>query len=139
MQGVVLGLIAAFGALIYLHVLGLFPAGRLWKEDTEAISFLAPVGQPIWICMLSVLAAPVFEEFIFRGLLFQGLRRSTGPILAVFGSAALFALVHPPIAVIPVFGLGIAAAISFHPSRLIWAPTAATAVYNRCLMFIVKA
>ena len=138
MQGVVLGLIAAFGALIYLHVLGLFPAGRLWKQDTEALSFLAPAGQPIWICVLSVLAAPVFEEFIFRGLLFQGLRRSTGPILGIFGSAALFALVHPPIAVIPVFGLGIAAAISFHRSRLIWAPIMAHAVYNGCVMFLGK-
>jgi ABC-2 type transport system permease protein len=138
MQGAVLGLIAAFGALIYLHVLGLFPAGRLWKQDTEALSFLAPAGQPIWICALSILAAPLFEEFIFRGLLFQGLRRSAGPILGIFGSAALFALVHPPIAVIPVFGLGIAAAISFHRSRLIWAPIMAHAVYNGCVMFLGK-
>jgi membrane protease YdiL (CAAX protease family) len=136
MQGALLGLIAAFGGLIYLHVLGLFPAGRLWKQDTEALSFLAPAGQPIWICVLSILAAPLFEEFIFRGLLFQGLRRSTGPILGIFGSAALFALVHPPIAVIPVFGLGIVAAISFHRSGLIWAPIMAHAVYNACVMFL---
>jgi hypothetical protein len=88
--------------------------------------------------VLSVLAAPLFEEFIFRGLLFQGLRRSTGPILGILGSAALFALVHPPIAVVPVFGLGIAAAISFQRSRLIWAAIMAHAVYNGCVMFLGK-
>src|SRR5260370_28929253 len=84
MQGVVLGLIAAFGALIYLHVLGLFPAGRLWKQDTEALSFLAPARPPILICVLSILATPAFEEFIFRGLLLHGLLTGARPVLWVF-------------------------------------------------------
>jgi ABC-2 type transport system permease protein len=134
--GASLGLAAALGAFIYLHTLSLFAAGQLWRHDAELMSFMTPGRQPLWMYALLVLAAPLFEEFIFRGLVFQGLRRSSGPALAVVGSAALFALVHPPIAVIPVFGLGIAAAISFDRSRIFWAPVITHAVYNGCVLLL---
>jgi ABC-2 type transport system permease protein len=66
------------------------------------------------------------------------LRRTAGPALAVLGSAALFALVHPPISVVPVFGLGIAAAISFQQSGFLLAPILTHAVYNACVIFLNK-
>ena len=50
-------------------------------------------------CRWRVVAAPVFEEFIFRGLIFGGLRRSFGVWPATLASAAVFAIVHPPLAV----------------------------------------
>jgi membrane protease YdiL (CAAX protease family) len=138
MLGTGMGVVAAAGAFVYIHVLGLFPAWRLWRQDAVSMSLLTSKGRPIWLCVLAVLAAPLFEEFIFRGLIFQGLKRSTGSAVATLGSAALFALIHPPIAVIPVFGLGIVAAISFDQSGLIWAPIAAHAVYNGCVLFLGK-
>jgi membrane protease YdiL (CAAX protease family) len=69
-------------------------------------------------------------------LIFKGLQRSTGPTLAALGSAALFALIHPPISVIPVFGLGIAAALSFRRSGFLLAPIITHAVYNTCVIFL---
>ncbi len=134
-QGAIWGGAAALGAFVYLHALGWFSQWKVWKQDAELSSFLTRADQPLWICVLLVVAAPVLEEFLFRGLVFQGLRRSTGPLLAVLGSAALFALVHPPIAVIPVFGLGIAAAVSFNRSRFLLAPILTHAVYNGCVLF----
>jgi ABC-2 type transport system permease protein len=135
MQGAIWGGAAAAGAFIYLHALGLFSQWQVWKQDAEMSSFLTRADQPLWICVLLIVAAPMLEEFLFRGLVFQGLRRTTGPLLAVLGSAALFALVHPPIAVIPVFGLGIAAAISFNRSKFLLAPILTHAVYNGCVLF----
>ena len=41
-----------------------------------------------------VLAAPLFEEYLFRGLLLSYIRNKLGPITAVFLSAAIFALFH---------------------------------------------
>jgi hypothetical protein len=61
--------------------------------------------------VLAIRAAPQFEEFIFRGLIFGGLRRTMGVAASVTASAAIFAIVHPPVSVIPVFGLGLAAAL----------------------------
>jgi hypothetical protein len=135
-QGFVWGGVASLGAVIYMRALSLFPQWQVWKHDAELHSFLAPASQPIWICVLLVVAAPIFEEFLFRGLVFQGLRRTAGPILGVIGSAALFALVHPPIAIVPVFGLGIAAAISFNQSRYLLAPIVAHAVYNGSILLL---
>jgi hypothetical protein len=41
-----------------------------------------------------VLLAPVAEELLFRGALLRGLLRRTDPAVAVFISAAIFALIH---------------------------------------------
>jgi len=138
LHGVGWGALAALGAFVYLRVLNMFPQGQIWRQDAELSSFLSRADRPIWICILAIVAAPLFEEFLFRGLVFQGLRRTTGPVLAALASAALFALVHPPIAVVPVFGLGIAAAISFQKSRFLLAPIITHAVYNACAIFLNK-
>jgi len=132
--GTALGGVAGLMAFAYLHVLSLFPEWQRWKQDAELTSFLPQARISLWMIGLAVVAAPLFEEFLFRGLVFQGLRRSQGPLLAVLGSAALFALVHPPLAVIPVFGLGIAAAVSFQRSKLLLAPIITHAVYNACVI-----
>jgi ABC-2 type transport system permease protein len=138
LHGVGWGALAALGAFVYLRVLNMFPQGQIWRQDAELNSFLSRADRPIWICILAIVAAPLFEEFLFRGLVFQGLRRTTGPALAVLASAALFALVHPPIAAVPVFGLGIAAAISFQKSGFLFAPIVTHAVYNACAIFLNK-
>ena len=136
--GIIYGGIAACGVFVYLHVLNLSPQWQIWKQDAELMSFLTRADRPIWLILLAVIAAPIFEEFIFRGLVFRGLRRTTGPALAVIGSAALFALVHPPIAIIPVFGLGIAAALSFQKTGYLLAPITTHAVYNLAVVFLNK-
>jgi ABC-2 type transport system permease protein len=138
LRAAALGGVAALGAILYVRALDFFPQGQIWKQDAELSSFLSRADQPVWLCILAIVAAPLFEEFLFRGLIFQGLKRSTGPALAVLGSAALFALVHPPISVIPVFGLGIAAAISFQKGGFLFAPIITHAVYNAAVIFLSK-
>ena len=76
------------------------------------------------------MAAPVFEEAIFRGLVFGGLRRSVRFSYAALASAAIFAVVHPPIAVLPVFALALVAAYVYERTHLLLAPMVTHAVYN---------
>jgi len=135
-QGTAWGGIATLGAFTYIRVLNLVPQWQKWKQNVELSALFAQAERPLWICALAILAAPLFEEFLFRGLIFKGLQRSTGPTLAALGSAALFALIHPPISVIPVFGLGIAAALSFRRSGFLLAPIITHAVYNTCVIFL---
>jgi membrane protease YdiL (CAAX protease family) len=52
-----------------------------------------PFGAPLLV-VTSVLLAPVAEEVIFRGVLFQGLRSRTGFWVAAVVSSALFTLAH---------------------------------------------
>lgn len=90
---------------------------------------------PTTLALLAVIAAPLCEELIFRGLVFRGLRRSTHPMVAIIASAAIFALVHPPVSFVPVFGLGIVTALSFERTGRLLAPICAHAVYNAMVLF----
>ncbi len=55
---------------------GIRPVGLWWVFAIEAIVVLA--------------VAPVAEERVFRGVLFAGLRRRSGPVVAVLGQAAVY-------------------------------------------------
>lgn len=57
------------------------------------------VGRGFWAIMVAVVFAPFFEEIIFRGVIFESLRRRWGKLMSVSLSAFLFALVHFDIAV----------------------------------------
>lgn len=91
-----------------------------------------------WIFGLAVFAAPIFEEYIFRGLVYRGLRRSVRPAIAIVASAGIFAIVHPPFSVIPVFGLGVAAACCFEYTHLLAAPIIAHMVYNYIVLALAN-
>ena len=86
-----------------------------------------------WFKVLAVCAAPPVEEFIFRGLLYRGLRRSMNALRAAVSSALVFALVHPPVAFAPVFVLALCAATVYERSKLLVGPIVAHATYNALL------
>jgi hypothetical protein len=88
----------------------------------------------LWLGALAVIAAPIFEEFIFRGLIFGGLRRSLGIATAVLASAAIFALVHPPASVVPVFVLGLCTAVVYARTRMLAASMIVHAIYNAAVL-----
>lgn len=67
----------------------------------------------VWMFVLAVGMAPLAEEFFFRGLLYRALDREWGGVRAMVGSAAYFAIYHPPVSWIPVFCVGFASAWLF--------------------------
>ena len=128
-----LGLAAglAAGAVGVLYIFGL-DALDLLESFKRAGESYASLG--LWTLPLALIAAPLFEEFIFRGLIFGGLRRSFGIWPATLASAALFAIVHPAFSIIPVFVLGACAALVYERSRSLLAPMIVHAVYNACVI-----
>jgi membrane protease YdiL (CAAX protease family) len=120
--GITAGLFSGGLACGYLYLIG--QAG--WLEDAK--SGMAHLG--LWAFPLALIAAPIFEEFIFRGLIFGGLRRSFGLWPAALASAAVFAIVHPPVSMVPVFCMGVCAAYVYDRSRSLLAPMLTHAVYN---------
>lgn len=95
-----------------------------------------PKDYKIGFAILAILLAPVFEEYIFRGLIYRGLRRTLRVELSILASAAIFAVVHPPISMIPVFIMGVIAAISFERTRLLRTPIIVHFVYNVGIIYI---
>lgn len=126
--GAAFGIAAAAIGIAYLqavHGLGLL-------EEAPGEAGAGPLGA--WMLPLGVLAAPLFEEFIFRGLIFGGLRRSMHLLPAATASAAVFAIVHPPLSMLPVFALGLCAAWAYDRSRLLMAPMIVHALYNAAVI-----
>lgn len=91
-------------------------------------------GDALWLLAVGVLAAPLYEEFIFRGLLQGGLRRSLTAWQAIGIAAALFAIVHPPAAMLPVFVLGLCAGYAYERSGALLAPMLVHALYNAAML-----
>ena len=63
------------------------------------------------LCLTTVLMAPFFEEFMFRGVLLPALVKEQGKVLAVILSALIFALAHLSVGETPplfVLGVGLA-------------------------------
>jgi membrane protease YdiL (CAAX protease family) len=119
------GLVAALGGVAYIFALKrLDLLQEVIRESAQGLA------ASVWIPVLAVVAAPIFEEFIFRGLIFSGLRRSLGAAPAIAASAAVFAIVHPPASMIPVFVLGLCAALAFERSKMLLAPMIAHGIYN---------
>ncbi|SHG52335.1 CPBP family intramembrane glutamic endopeptidase [Massilia sp. CF038] len=120
------GLAAAGCALAYLFGLATFADA----DNAGSTTLLAPYS----LFVLTVILAPLFEEFIFRGLIFAGMRRSTGLLPSVALSAALFAIVHPPVSMLPVFGLGVATALAYDRTRSLLAAMLVHAIYNGAVL-----
>jgi membrane protease YdiL (CAAX protease family) len=130
MWGAVGGVLAALSGVIYLQTIIWFD---LFHETRQAMKLPDTVLTMV-VAAIVIVAAPVFEEFIFRGLIFGGLSRSLGLPSAVTASAAIFAIVHPAVSVIPVFVLGLCTALIYERTRMLAAPIVVHMVYNAAVL-----
>jgi membrane protease YdiL (CAAX protease family) len=98
----------------YAALLERLPLGEGFRT---AADYLAQhPGQRWWLALAAVAFAPLAEEYLFRGLLYRALDREWGGARAVWGSAAFFAIYHPPLAWPPVLLVGAASAVLFKRS-----------------------
>jgi membrane protease YdiL (CAAX protease family) len=134
--GLAAGLAAAAVAFVYLRIVDAIEPLRALKQESQELTKSLQGNAVAWILVLAVVAAPLFEEYIFRGLVFKGLRRSMKPVFAILASAAIFAIVHPPLSFVPVFGLGVAAALAFEGSGSLLAPILAHMLYNGAVVLL---
>jgi len=116
--GLAMGVAAGVAAFCYLLAIDRIPALAPLRFRVDALNYV----RGWWLVILAVIAAPLFEEFIFRGLVFRGMRRSLPARWSIAGSAAVFAICHPPISVVPVFIMGVLAALGFELTGWIVTP-----------------
>lgn len=110
----------AIGVVLQLAVLPIiyWPILRFVDTDPgesarELVDEANGIVSVLVLTVVVAVAAPLFEEFFFRGLLFRGLLRRFSPAAAVVLSSAGFALVHiEPILFPGTFVLGVVAAIA---------------------------
>jgi ABC-2 type transport system permease protein len=131
LRPIVLGLLASCTAGFLMTMFF-----RWWNVDHQ-VSAYAVNGQirtaayDKW-CLLGlwVVAAPLFEEWIIRGMLYRTLRRSWGIGLSVALSAVLFATLHPAVGAIALLTLGTTTALAVEKTGRLWPSIIIHAVYN---------
>lgn len=134
-EGIVFGLFAFGVGAAYLWGIEHVEVLKALKETMPHFDQVDP-GNLWWFAGLAVIAAPLFEEYLFRGLIYRGLRRTMSIPLAVTTSAALFAAVHPPISMVPVFIGGVFMALCMERNRILLAPMIVHAVYNAGMLWV---
>lgn len=83
------------------------------------------------VAFAAVVLAPLGEELLFRGLLFNGLRRSLPLWAATLLSGLLFAVTHVEwIAILVIFPVGVLFALAYHWRGTLLVPIAAHATFN---------
>ena len=91
--------VAAGVGLQILLGIALYPLAQLYDRDESqtVVELLEDASGPglVLFGAAVVVLAPLAEELLFRGALLRALIRRTTPAWSVFGSALVFALVHP--------------------------------------------
>jgi membrane protease YdiL (CAAX protease family) len=67
-----------------------------------------------------VIVAPIFEEWIFRGLLYRNLRTSWGKWASIAVTTLVFAVIHPPVSCVTVVSLSVVTCLLVEKTGRIW-------------------
>jgi membrane protease YdiL (CAAX protease family) len=107
--GIMISLIVSVATLALAFITDsltkILPEAPQWFEDAmDAI-----MDAPTWLTLISVsVFAPLFEEWLCRGLVLRGLLQTKSPAAAIAISAAFFAILHMnPWQAVPAFILGL--------------------------------
>jgi membrane protease YdiL (CAAX protease family) len=132
--GIAAGVLLASVAAFYLRIAQALPGVE--EQVRTMHDTLAVRGNWWWMFLLAVAFAPVAEEFFFRGLLYRALDREWGGWAALTGSAAFFAIYHPPLSWPPVFAVGLANAWLFKKTGRLSACVALHMAYNAVVLLL---
>ena len=116
---------------LWLQSIGVEPA---LQEPTEQFSEALSSGEPVTVgalAFLAVVAAPVIEEILFRGVIFGGLTARWGVWPAAIVSGFAFAVIHFSLtAFVPLFLLALVLSYLYVRTGSLWIPIAFHALFN---------
>lgn len=131
-------LLAAGCAVTVASVVWALNAAGLQARFTPVTAVPAP-SDPLFVVAVigSVVLTPIVEEMLFRGVLYQALRKHMGAVLGAASSAALFAALHLQFNATPaLLVLGIALTIAFERTRSLYPPMLLHAAYNGVVILL---
>ena len=116
-------------------VLCFAPSEEISQNVTQDLLVNKDFLQRLAAFLLLVVASPIFEEVLFRGLVQGALRRAFPAPAAILLSAGAFACVHPQVLWFQVFLLGLLLGYFYERKRGLWAPTAVH-LLNNAITFV---
>ena len=127
------GYLLALGSLFLLNYLMTWLLGTTPQSENPVLQLF--IAAPVWkigiLGLLVVLIGPLFEEILFRGWLYGGLRKKWGEAWALIVSSLLFALIHGDAPALPaLFVLGLIFAWVYRRSGSLWTSFLVHAMWN---------
>ena len=114
-------------------VLSLVP--EEWMSAYEASSSMVTSGHPVVMALATVIAAPVIEEIIFRGLAYTRMKKGMPTAVAVILSSALFGVAHGQwVWMLYAFVFGLVLVWAFEHTKSLLANILLHLSYNGCAM-----
>jgi len=123
-----------YGALI-LFLETIFGVDLSFLKETNSIPSAGVDGRPVFAWVLiglaAIIGAPISEEFLYRGVIFQSVSPRVTPWWGAVISAGLFALAHLSVgALIPIFCIGLIFSRALYKSENLWVPIGAHMGFN---------
>lgn len=143
-RSILLGVGLAFPAWIAVSIVAAVAAAVLQQlgiqPEPEVSQQVINVANPVIAVIATVIVAPLAEETFFRGVAFTAWAREYGFRRALIASALLFAAIHGSlVALLPIFGLGIALALLYRRTGSLPASMAMHATFNAISVALVLA
>jgi membrane protease YdiL (CAAX protease family) len=134
---VIIGGVASL--VVCLWLLATLSTGYIDKIFTnlslqEPVLLLQESNDPLQLCLVvlaACVAAPLLEEFLFRGYFYGVLRQFTTPFFAAMVVGALFATVHVNLpALVPLWGFSLLLCAAYEITRCLWVTVGMHAFFN---------
>ena len=104
----------------------------------EMFSNAKSLGLRVYLGIFAVIIAPVAEEFVFRGLIFSGLKKLGWPKCGWFVASLLFAAIHGSAPVfLPLFVFALALTWLYERTEGLLAPMLAHGLFNAANLIIL--
>lgn len=127
--GAVLTGVALFASVVVVTIVSAV-TGRTPSQPQQIPTYVTGASLAV-SGILVVLAAPFGEELLFRGFLYNSLRRRWAMWPSALLSGALFALLHgAPILILAIFPVGVGLAMIYEWRHSVFASMAAHATFN---------
>lgn len=120
-----------FSSMVYQGIL----TANGYPPTLQDVALLLAADNPLWLriylIVLAVLLAPIFEECVFRGILFPLLARRWGIGAGVFISSLVFASIHAHLpSLIPLGVVAVGFSMGYLYSGSLWVPITMHALFN---------
>lgn len=133
-EAVVLSILAGLGISVALTgIINFIDIAKYFPKATQELAEMF-AGSDLLSLLLAVgIIVPIFEELMFRGLIFNEMRRAMPPWLALVLSGVVFGVAHMnPIQIMYTIPMGILLAVLYYRTGSLWTPILVHIAWNIC-------
>ncbi len=101
------------------------------QDSVQALQMAESTAQRVYFAFVAILVAPIFEELVFRGILYPTIKRYGSMRLGLWASSIFFGMIHMSVpAFVPLTLLAVVMCLLYESTGTILAPIVTHAFFN---------